>query len=128
MYAFFAVGEKEDEENTGLLEPKEELLSGDEDNEDNEGEDEEVADEVAPEGGVASGPSSCPMNHSNKAGQQLMSQRPQLQWQKKKKQKKDQKNYNTHGMRLLHLMLLPMPTDTASPLVSLTSICIFYCL
>ncbi|KQS62618.1 uncharacterized protein Dere_GG20459 [Drosophila erecta] len=51
MYAFFAVGEKEDEENTGLLEPKEELLSGDEDNEDNEDEDEELPDEVeAPEG------------------------------------------------------------------------------
>ncbi|XP_033154934.1 zinc finger protein 423 homolog isoform X1 [Drosophila mauritiana] len=51
--ACLKLGEKEDEENTGLLEPKEELLSGDEDNEDNEGEDEEeeVADEVAPEGG-----------------------------------------------------------------------------
>ncbi|KAH8284763.1 hypothetical protein KR054_000703, partial [Drosophila jambulina] len=36
-----AVGEKEDEENTGLLEPKEELLSGDEEVEDNEDEDEE---------------------------------------------------------------------------------------
>lgn len=62
MYAFFAVGEKEDEENTGLLEPKEELLSGDEDNEDNEGEDEdeEVADEVAPEGGGGERPQLVP--------------------------------------------------------------------
>ncbi|KAH8337914.1 hypothetical protein KR067_009423, partial [Drosophila pandora] len=47
------VGEKDDEENTGgLLEPKEELLSGDEENEDNEDEDEELGpDEEAPEGG-----------------------------------------------------------------------------
>ncbi|KAI8038591.1 hypothetical protein M5D96_008499 [Drosophila gunungcola] len=48
---YWLLGEKEDEESTGLLEPKEELLSGDEENEDNEDEDEEVVDEEAPEGG-----------------------------------------------------------------------------
>ncbi|KAH8305941.1 hypothetical protein KR018_004981, partial [Drosophila ironensis] len=59
-----AVGEKEDEENTGLLEPKEELLSGDEENEDNEEEDEEMADEEAPEGGELKSNESQPHQQS----------------------------------------------------------------